>query len=233
VLLIGVDTSGKNGSLTLARAPEKATPANVVEIVQTVALEGGTFSAQLIPQLAELLQRNGFSKKDIDAFAVTSGPGSFTGLRVGLAAVKGMAEVLAKPIVAVSLLEAVARARGNESHVSVAIDAGRNELYVAEYEAGRLVGEERLVGRIEFMATVKSNVITTDAGLAERLSAEGKSADLVEHPGSAGVARLGWEKLRAGELVTASDLEANYIRRSDAEIFSKSGPPSAEERKQS
>jgi tRNA threonylcarbamoyladenosine biosynthesis protein TsaB len=223
MLLIAVDTSGKNGSLTLARALEDATSSGAMEIVETLPLEGGTFSAQLIPQLAELLQRNRFSKQDVDAFAVISGPGSFTGLRVGLAAIKGLAEVLAKPVVAVSLLEAVVRAADDEGRVWAAIDAGRNELYVAEYEAGRLVGEERLVGRVEFTAAIESKVITTDAGLAEKLSVAGKSVELVAHPGSVGAARLGWEKLRAGKLETTENLEANYIRRSDAEIFSTSG----------
>lgn len=223
MVMIGVDTSGKNGSLTLARASEQSSSGDDVEIVGTVPLEGGTFSAQLIPQLAELLRRNQVSKEEISAFAVVLGPGSFTGLRVGLAAVKGLAEALAKPIVAVSLLEVMARAGGDSSRVSTAIDAGRNELYVGEYAGGRLAGEERLLGRSEFTEMVDGKVITTDAGLAEQLVAAGKAAELVERPGSVGVVRRGWEKLRAGDIATAGELEANYIRRSDAEIFSKGG----------
>ena len=79
-----------------------------VEVIEAVPLAGGTFSAQLVPQIAALLTKHGFSKTDIDAFVVVSGPGSFTGLRVGLAAIKALAEILAKPIVPVSLLEVVA-----------------------------------------------------------------------------------------------------------------------------
>ena len=134
MVLIGIDTSGKQGSLALARVPQNASSVEDIEIVETVPLEGGTFSAQLIPQLAELLARNELSKQEISAFAVASGPGSFTGLRVGLAAVKGLAEVLRTPIIAVTLLEAVARS-GSEGHVLAALDAGRNELFVGEYEA--------------------------------------------------------------------------------------------------
>ena len=220
MVLIGIDTSGKEGSLALARAPQQASSADDVEIVETIPLEGGTFSAQLIPQLAELLARHEVSKQDIDAFAVASGPGSFTGLRVGLAAVKGLAEALGKPIVSVSLLEAVAHG-GSDMRTWAALDAGRNELYVAEYEAGVLTADERLIGRAEFVESAQGKVVTTDVQLVQALMGRGKAADVVSHPGSAGVARVGWEKLRAGLFVTPEELEANYIRRSDAELFSK------------
>lgn len=220
MILIAIDTSGKNGSITLARTGESADLGAEIEVIETVALEGGTFSAQLIPQLADLLLRNGFSKLEIGGFAVASGPGSFTGLRVGQAAVKGLAEVLEKPIAAVSLLEVVARS-GGKGHLLAALDAGRNELYVAEYEDGVLIGEEQLIGRAAFVESVALKVITTNVALAELLHHSGKSVELVAHPGSVGVARLGWEKLLAGERVTPEELEANYIRRSDAEIFSK------------
>ena len=77
-------------------------------VLEVVPLAGGAFSAQLVPQTAALLEKHGYGKSDLGAFAVVTGPGSFTGLRVGLAAVKGLADALQKPIVAVSLLEAVA-----------------------------------------------------------------------------------------------------------------------------
>src|SRR5437667_6211936 len=104
MLLLAADTSGKHGSIALARCE----PDGACDALEVVALAGGTFSAQLVPQIAALLTKHNFNKQQIDAFAVASGPGSFTGLRVGLAAIKALAEVLAKPIAAVSLLEAVA-----------------------------------------------------------------------------------------------------------------------------
>jgi tRNA threonylcarbamoyladenosine biosynthesis protein TsaB len=227
MILLGVDTSGKQGSIALARAGgqgvsgAKRESGGDVEILETVALSGGTFSAQLIPQIAELLARHGIAKREVAAFAVASGPGSFTGLRVGLAAVKGLAEVLEKPIVAVSLLEAVARAGSGHERVLAVLDAGRNEVYVGDYAAGGLAGDERLMGRAEFLESVEGKVVTTDPSLAEGLRGRGWPVELVAHPGSVGVARLGWEKLSAGQSVTPEELEANYIRRSDAEIFSK------------
>src|SRR5277367_1904126 len=113
MLLLAVDTSGKHGSIALARC----TPEDACVAIELAPLAGGTFSADLVPQIAALLDRHGFSKVDLGAFAVVSGPGSFTGLRIGLAVIKALAEVLAKPIVPVSLLEVVAVASGCDRRV--------------------------------------------------------------------------------------------------------------------
>ena len=82
-LLLATDTSGKHGSVALARVTSGQSD---VEIVEVVPLAGGAFSAQLVPQIVALLEKHGYRKSDLAAFAVASGPGSFTGLRVGLAA---------------------------------------------------------------------------------------------------------------------------------------------------
>src|SRR5579885_490827 len=146
MLILAVDTSGKFGSIALA---ESDSPSNF-RILEVVPLEGGTFSAQLVPQIAALLANHGLSKHDIGGFAASSGPGSFTGLRVGLAAVKALAEVLQKPIAAVSLLEAVAAGNKESARFFTAMDAGRGEVFVAEYVNGKLtVFGERLLTRDE------------------------------------------------------------------------------------
>src|SRR5207245_7195742 len=155
MLLLAADTSGKHGSIALARLPPQSTShqnSEQVEVIETVPLAGGTFSAQLVPQIAALLSKHGSRKEDIGAFAVASGPGSFTGLRVGLAAVKALAEVLGKPVAAVSLLEAVACAGGVEGDVIAALDAGRKEIYAGEYEVHTTSKRhsERLLTREEF-----------------------------------------------------------------------------------
>src|SRR5271157_3961137 len=95
MLLLATDTSGKNGSIALARATPGQSEAAIVEVVP---LAGGAFSAQLVPQIAALLGKHGYRKTDLGVLAVASGPGSFTGLRVGLAAIKALAEALRKPI---------------------------------------------------------------------------------------------------------------------------------------
>ena len=221
MLLLAADTSGKYGSIALARCG----PDTSCDVVEVVPLAGGTFSAQLVPQIAALLAQLGFSKQDIGAFAVASGPGSFTGLRVGLAAIKALAEVLGKPIAAVSLLEAVAIAGRARGRVVAALDAGREEIYAGEYEIGSVstLLRERLLTWEEFLTAAKGHaVVTPDKALADAARMKGLQVEEIERPRSDVIARLGWKKILVGEAVSPEALEANYIRRSDAEIFSKS-----------
>ena len=219
MLLLAVDTSGRNGSLGLARVQESA-----VEVVEEAELAGAMFSAQLVPQTAALLEKHGCSKADLAGFVVISGPGSFTGLRVGLAAIKALAEILRQPIAAVSLLEAIARSGAAEGRVFSVLDAGRGDYYVGDYELGPPVyrRSERLLSREEFLGGSKSQVaIVTDASLAEVIRGNGFRVEIADHPSSGDLARFGWERIQRGESVLPEDLEANYLRRTDAEIFSK------------
>src|SRR5258706_6058551 len=227
MLLLAVDTSGKHGSIALARAGEWSADGDDVKVIETVPLAGGTFSAQLVPQIAALLSGKGLTRNDIDAFAVGSGPGSFTGLRIGLAAVKALAEVLGKPVAAVSLLEVCAFTSGARGKVMAALDAGRGDVYVGEYEVTAKVGEvphERILTRSEFLSLAKGwTVVTPDSALAEVAGAAGLSVSTMLPISAAAVARLGWRKLQSGETVTPAQLAANYIRRPDAEMLEKSG----------
>jgi tRNA threonylcarbamoyladenosine biosynthesis protein TsaB len=225
MILLAIDTSGKDGSIALARAPEDARDSSELMILDIVPLEGGTFSAQLVPQIAGLLARHGLSQNDITAFAVASGPGSFTGLRVGLAAIKALAEILGKPIAAVSRLEALARAAGIRGTVITALDAGRGEVYAGIYKVADSANmqNERLLTNAELFAEAAGDIIVTpDSKLAETARAAGLRVEQVDLPRSDAIARLGWEKIRKGKTVSPEDLEANYIRRSDAEIFARS-----------
>ena len=222
MVLLAIDTSGKDGGITLARGDE-ARGSDSLAIVETVPLEGGTFSAQLVPQIAGLLKKHGFSKTDIGAIAVASGPGSFTGLRVGLAAVKALAEILGKPIAAVSRLEVLARSGRTDGLVFSALDAGRGELFVGEYDFGkaRLI-DERLQSQQEFLAEARGlKVVTPERALLDAARAAGAQAEAVARPGSEAIARIGWEKIQRGETISPEMLDANYIRRSDAELFAK------------
>lgn len=233
MLLLAIDTSGRNASLALALATEGKSE---VEVLEAVALAGGTFSAQLVPQISALLARHGCAKSDLAAFAVVSGPGSFTGLRVGLAAIKALAEVLQKPIAAVSLLEAVASSSRSEGRVLAALDAGRTEIYVGDYQLTSewpRMHSERLLTREEFLAEAReseaigtesrgkaTHIVTPAAALDEIFRAAGVPCEQVAYPSSELIARLGWRHIQSGRSVRPEDLEANYIRRSDAEIFS-------------
>jgi tRNA threonylcarbamoyladenosine biosynthesis protein TsaB len=229
MLLLAIDTSGRDGSVALAQAGEHCADVNHVETVETVPLSGGTFSAQLVPQIAALLAQHSFTRDDIGAFAVASGPGSFTGLRVGLAAIKALAEILGKPIAAVSLLEVVALAGGlldgPQGKIMSLLDAGRGEVYAGEYEVAGDVARrlsEQLLSMSEFLARAQgSNVLTPDVNLAAAARAAGLPVSIVDPISAAAIARLGWRRIHSAETVTPEQLEANYIRRSDAEVIAK------------
>jgi tRNA threonylcarbamoyladenosine biosynthesis protein TsaB len=152
------------------------------------------------------------------------GPGSFTGLRIGLSAVKGLAEVLNVPIAAVSVLEAVAASVVTDAtHILAAMDAGRSELYVGEYEGPKKISEF-LCTQAEFAATLRSRdykpmVITPEKIVAELAQVEGAPWELVAQPGSEMIAQLGMRKLAANDTVGVDELDANYVRR-DESLFS-------------
>jgi tRNA threonylcarbamoyladenosine biosynthesis protein TsaB len=220
MLLLAADTSGKHGSIALALCR----PETACSVIEVVPLDGGTFSAQLVPQIAGLLAKHGHTKQHIDAFSVVSGPGSFTGLRIGLAAIKALAEVLAKPVAAVSMLEAIALSGRSRGKVIAAMDAGRGEVYAGEYHVrdGEACWEgERLLTRSELTQSAAGAVIVTaDRSLADAFRDAALPVEEIELPRSGVIARLGWQKIVAGKTVSPAELDANYIRRS-SEIFSK------------
>ena len=224
MLFLVTDTSGKQGSVALARAKEP--DVNQVEVIEVAPLAGGAFSAQLVPQIAALLTRQRLCKTDVDAFIVVCGPGSFTGLRVGLAAIKALAEILKKPIVAVSLLEAMAVACRTQGKVVAVLDAGRGDVYFGSYEiAGDAVRvlQEQLLSKAEFACQAReSMVVTPDLTLAMTAREANLPVLVVDPPGAEMITRFGVRRLRAGETVSPEQLEANYMRRSDAEMFVKS-----------
>ena len=154
-----------------------------------------------------------------------SGPGSFTGLREGLAAITALAEVLQKPIVAVSLLEVLAFASDANGSVLAVLDAGRGEVYMGEYEiqAGTArVRNEQLVSGSVFLSAAQGSVVSTsNANLAKMARDAGLTVAELEPVTLDMIARVGWRKLQSGETVSPEQLEANYMRRSDAEVFFK------------
>jgi tRNA threonylcarbamoyladenosine biosynthesis protein TsaB len=218
MLIVSVDTSGRKGSIALCRGDGDS-----FEVLQLTSLEGGTYSAQLLPQVAEALQQNNLSKHDVDGFVVVSGPGSFTGLRVGLSTVKGLCEVLRKPLAAVSMLEAMVVTHGSASAVAL-LDAGRGEIYVGEYwiDSGRAILASEYIAKLEELAgrVPAGDLLTIDEKIAERLQAEEREVILVAPIDAGGIGRIGIRKLLVGETVDPATIDVNYIRRSDAEIFS-------------
>ena len=137
-----------------------------------------------------------------------------------MAAIKALAEIFGKPIAAVSVLEAMALTGGSQGKVAAVLDAGRDEVYLGEYEISNGLaqcGRERLLGREDVTAHMQlTRLITPSPMLAEAFRRAGLTTSEVELLDAGDIARVGWRKIQKGETVSAEQLEANYIRRLDA-----------------
>jgi tRNA threonylcarbamoyladenosine biosynthesis protein TsaB len=216
-LILAVDTTHEFGSLALARG------ADTVEEILLHAPTG--FGHVLYPHLAQLLDRHGVTPQAIDCFAASSGPGSFTGVRVGLACIKGLAEATRKPAVAVSNLQVLASFGAAPLRAAV-MDARRGEVYGAVYDdASRLVSPEQVAkfpvwleslpaGDLEFVST---DGAPFRAALAATRFAQSPMVT-APHAQAAAIARLALARLLRGEADDPAALDANYVRPSDAEL---------------
>ena len=160
MLLLAADTSGKHGSIALAHC----TPEAHASVIEVVPLDGGTFSAQLVPQISALLAKHGFSKRDIGGFAVVSGPGSFTGLRIGLAAIKALGRSSGQAYCRGVSAGSDRRRWPSAGQGDRGLDAGRGEVYAGEYRSQRLrspLDGERLLTRIRIDASRAGSVVLT------------------------------------------------------------------------
>lgn len=222
-MLLSINTCGTRGSVALGRIDASS---GAVEIVAQAELAPRTYSAQLIPKIAGMLAAQGVAIHDLAAIVVVRGPGSFTGIRVGLSAAKGLAEASGTRLIAISRLELLASGR---DHALAAVDAGRGEYYVGEYKQGETV-RESLCTAAELGAAVRKSdagVLVCEAS-AEKSSGKGAGefslgrAELarVPAPDAADALRFAAARFRHGMFDDVELLDANYLRRSDAEIFS-------------
>src|SRR5215470_10863156 len=189
-------------------------------------------------QLDFLLAELHLTQNKFDLFAVNSGPGSFTGLRVGLTAAKGWAEAYSKPVGAISGLEAVAAQSRSGPVLVPVIDARRGQVYFGFYrrEQTRLrrQGDERVATPEEFLAALaqvpeehETALVSPDADIMTRVAAQSPTGLLTYERVSSVLAptigQLAYQRAERGEMVDALTLDANYVRRSDAELLWK-GP---------
>jgi tRNA threonylcarbamoyladenosine biosynthesis protein TsaB len=212
-LLLSIDTCGPSGSVALGRLA-----AGAVEILGQIELEGRSYSATLVAAVGEVLVQAGTKLSLLHAMVAVNGPGSFTGVRVGLSAVKGLAEAARIPVVAVSRLEVLASKAGL---VSSALDAHRHEVFL---RIGRPDEEpkELLAGAQELAAIeLPAQIAVCDDAAAALLAAAWPGADLVRVPAptAADALVLGAARVAAGKFVDLALLDGHYLRRSDAEIF--------------
>jgi tRNA threonylcarbamoyladenosine biosynthesis protein TsaB len=207
------------------------------------------YSSWLLPAVGGVLHSTGLSMADVDGYAVAAGPGSFTGVRVGLTTVKAWSEVYGKRIAAVSRLEALAVQAGSGTpYVAAFANAQREQVFGAVYRRTgtglELVGEEMVIspgkfiacavelangGGISWVSTDADCVLRDEAWKArEMLHEKIESVSSVLAPA---IGRIGAAQLAAGRYTDALGLDANYVRRSDAEIFWKGGGRMAAEAK--
>jgi tRNA threonylcarbamoyladenosine biosynthesis protein TsaB len=230
MLILAIDTSTRSRSLALLR-DERI-------LAQVSDTEQSPYSERLFRDVQALQREHSFQMREIDLYAVAAGPGSFTGLRVGLTAVKGWAEVYGKPIAAISALEAIAAQSEQQTGIAGAyFDAKRGQVFGAAYDLGlqrhmKLIGEELLAPAGDFLAHLKTVSGATPPILVSpspetiplasiALIFPGARIEKVSSALAPFIGRLGFMRAVRGELVDALTVDANYIRRSDAEVQRK------------
>lgn len=213
-ILLAIDTCGPTGSVALGRLAGRD-----LEILGQAELEGRSYSATLVAAVGDLLKKAGIALRDLAGIVAVNGPGSFTGVRVGLSAVKGLAEPAQIPVVAVSRLLVLSR---KSSVPSCALDAHRGEVFLRLEELGT-AARELLAGKQELAAIRPAplRVAVCDEAASALLAESWPNAQLVrcEAPTAKDALRLGEARLVAGGNVDLALLDGNYLRRSDAEIF--------------
>ena len=223
MLILAVDTTTPSGSVALLRD---------MDVLGEFDLESpSTHSARLLRSVDLILQANNLEIQAVDAYAVAAGPGSFTGIRIGVTAVKSLAFASGKMVAPVSTLEALA-SKIAASPVRLAcpiLDAKRGEIYAALFEvrSGRLV-EAIPQGAYDpdaFFARLPAHRVTSFVGNGLALYREKLLTyvrDKARFPRrspfiAAEVGRLGHRLLIEGKGVAARDLEPIYFRKSQAE----------------
>jgi tRNA threonylcarbamoyladenosine biosynthesis protein TsaB len=232
MIALALDTSEARGSVAVRRDG------------RTVAVRphevAADYSSWLLGATEDALREAAATMKSVELLAVSTGPGSFTGVRVGLTTVKAWAEVYGKPIVGVSRLESMARAGEPCGFVAASYDAQRGQIFGGLYrwvdgamkvvEAEMVTAPGAFVALVEEKAGTKSvrwvtldpQLISSAAGWGVR---ERRGDRLIVCPADVAslISELAEERATRGEFTDALQLDANYVRRSDAEILWK-GP---------
>lgn len=233
MILLALDTTDARGSLAVLRDDEvlQAIPHDTPE----------DYSSWILPAAERALRASALKMQDVEIYSVAAGPGSFTGLRVGLTSVKAWSEVYGGKIAAISRLEAIAsQASGREPFVAAFVDAQREQVFGGVFRREReatalqLLREELVVSPQGFLDWVSE--IAHDAGVAwismdpEKLTNEkawleravtGATIQESPHILAPIIGKIGLQRAKEGRLLDALALDAQYVRRSDAEIFWK------------
>lgn len=216
--ILGIETSGRSGSIAFLNDRGEI-------IERELSATGRRHARTLVPEIGQLMHDQGLSLKELDGIAVSVGPGSFTGLRVGVVCAKTLAYALQKPLIAVDTFEAVAQAcNSTVQRIWVIDDALRGDVYAASYEKS---GEEllcsrraQLVSLDSFLAQVSDNDIVSGPAvvkLKDDLPDLHFADEELLQPRAQEIARIGYERIANGQLDDHWKVEPHYIRRSAAE----------------
>jgi tRNA threonylcarbamoyladenosine biosynthesis protein TsaB len=212
--LLLIDACGAAASLALAdsvRGP--------AVFAQSVLAERAA-AADLIPAVRALLAGAQLALSDLDAIAVVHGPGSFTGVRIGVSAAKGLSEGAGRPVIAISRLAVLASLCPSE-RVHPVLDAGRGEFYVGSYRGQERLREDLMMHE-ELCALIcgaPGVVCVYEPRVAERLHA--LEPCIVAEPVAADAYPLACAAFTAKAFADVATLDANYLRRADAEMLEK------------
>jgi len=241
VHILALDTSDARGSVALLSNDQ------VVQLERHDTDE--EYSSWLLPAVGRALEAESLTHKNLAGYAVAVGPGSFTGLRIGLTTVKAWSELFGTKIATVSRLEALASLvpEGGQPFVAAFLDAHRGQIFGALYRRSddglARIEEEMVISPERFLNFVAERVggaptswVSPDGGVLEGLASwqdRERSEDIltaVPAVFAPAVGKIGHREILAGRTVDALQLDANYVRRSDAEIFWKT-PRTAANRK--
>jgi tRNA threonylcarbamoyladenosine biosynthesis protein TsaB len=207
--LLLIDTCGAGGGIALARADGRS-----ATILAERELPGRETQELLMSAMADVLAQASIPAAAIDAIAVVNGPGSFTGVRIGLAAAKGLAEALGIPLVAISRLAVLAAQALAEGRVQAWIDAGRGDIFRGCYHDGVCSSEAMITGETALAQAAGETVIVMES----RLAVLKPDALLVPPVGVRQALALAAKLLHDAAFADTALLDANYLRVPDAEL---------------
>jgi tRNA threonylcarbamoyladenosine biosynthesis protein TsaB len=222
MVVLALDTTTRAGSCALARDGV---------VVLERSSDTAEHASRLPRDLMTLLEEAGVALASVDVFAVATGPGSFTGLRIGIATMQGLAFAGAKPLIGISSFAALAR-EALAPRTATWIDAWRGEVYAAVYDDGRVTRGPSVVHpahELEALRGHSTRFIGDGAAIyreqiAETMGGQGTFAMPIAPLLAGTVARLADEAARRGECPPPHAIRPIYVRRSDAELVRDARP---------
>lgn len=236
-IVLSVDTATLGGSVSIVR--------NDVLLAQALGSPEVSHSNSLLNDINGCLNHAGLSLTEIDLFAASAGPGSFTGLRIGLATVKALAATLGRPCIGIPTLKAVARAAGQSDATVALLPAGRGEVFVQmfsvassgdveAFDAAAHLSPGKMLDKYGSLKNLRwcgegahkyknllqeyANRVGIEFGEESREAGSGWSLAVDEKNLSQHVAALALQQLSRGAAIDAQSLTAIYVRPSDAEL---------------